>query len=53
MPIALTDDNNYHNKLQSPLEVVNGMDVISGIELRVESQNLDQQEAVTLINHRI
>lgn len=41
--IALTDHDNYHDGIQAPLEVVDGMDVISGIELRVESQDLDQR----------
>lgn len=41
--IALTDHDNYHENIQSPLEIIDGIDVISGIELRVECQDLDQR----------
>lgn len=42
--IAITDHDRTHPKLNSPIKIINGIEIISGLELRVEtddSQRLD------------
>lgn len=41
--IAFTDHDRVHKDLNPPLEVVNGIDVISGIELRVEPDQIGER----------
>ena len=41
--VAVTDHDRTHDGLSEPLEVINGIDVISGIELRVESKYANER----------
>jgi predicted metal-dependent phosphoesterase TrpH len=41
--VAITDHDRTHPKLSEPIQVINGVDVISGIELRVKPDSLDER----------
>lgn len=41
--VAVTDHDRTHPSLSRPIQVIDGIDVIKGIELRVESENLNER----------
>lgn len=41
--VAITDHDRIHPEISSPLEVIDGIDVINGIELRVEPDGLGER----------
>lgn len=41
--VAITDHDRTHPELSEPFQVIDGVDVISGIELRVKPESLDER----------